>query len=78
MSIWTSALPDFAFQFIGDYIAAVADASHVYTVWTDTRNGSACTAMDAFMLGQGPAPNLITQCPADWDNADIYLCTVSS
>jgi hypothetical protein len=77
VSVWTDFFPDFAFQFIGDYISAVADGSHVYTVWTDTRNGSPCAAMDDFMLGQGPAPDVITGCPSDWDNADIYIGTVS-
>ena len=76
-SVSICCFPDFSYQFIGDYISAVGDASHVYTVWTDTRNSSPCTAMDDFMLGQGPPPDVITQCPVDWDNADIYMGTVS-
>jgi hypothetical protein len=78
VSIFTGCgFPDCYGQFIGDYISAVADASHVYTAWTDTRNGSACRAMDDFLFGGGPAPDVITHCPVDWDNADIYLGTVS-
>jgi hypothetical protein len=77
VSVFPYYFPDSSYQFVGDYVSAVADSSHVYTVWTDTRNGSPCPAMDDFLLGQGPAPDLITQCSADWDNADIYLGTVS-
>jgi len=78
VSVYMAAFPNDTFPFVGDYISVVADASHVYTVWTDTRNGSPCAAMDDFLFGGGPPPDLITQCPADWDNADIYLGTVSS
>jgi hypothetical protein len=52
-----------AAQFLGDYITAVADSSHVYAVWTDSRNASPCAAVDAFRAGTGPKPNVITQCP---------------
>lgn len=66
-----------AVQFLGDYITAVADASHLYVVWTDTRNGKSCAAVDAFRLdvllnGTGTPPNLST-CSAEFGNADIYL-----
>ncbi len=53
-----------AAQFLGDYITAVADSSHVYAVWTDSGNASPCAAVDAFRAGTGPKPNVITQCPA--------------
>ncbi len=65
-------------QFIGDYISAVADASHVYAVWTDGRNGSTCAAIDAYELGTGPKPNVIQECPTTFGNTDIYLGTVST
>jgi hypothetical protein len=65
-------------QFIGDYISAVADGSHVYAVWTDGRNGSTCAAIDAYALGAGPKPNVIQQCPTTFGNTDIYLGTVST
>ncbi|MFN8585834.1 MAG: sialidase family protein [Dehalococcoidia bacterium] len=70
-----------AVQFLGDYIAAVADASHLYVVWTDTRNGATCAAVDAFRLqvlatGTGTPPSL-ADCPSGFGNADIYLGTVT-
>jgi hypothetical protein len=63
-------------QFLGDYITAVADASHVYAVWTDSRNATPCAAVDAFRAG-GLKPNVITQCPTTFGNTDIVLGTVA-
>jgi hypothetical protein len=60
-------------QFLGDYITAVADASHVYAVWTDSRNATPCAAVDAYRAGTGSKPNVITQCPTTFGNTDIYL-----
>jgi hypothetical protein len=60
-------------QFLGDYITAVADSSHVYAVWTDSRNASTCTAIDAFRARTGPKPDVITQCPTTFGNTDIFL-----
>jgi hypothetical protein len=64
-------------QFLGDYITVVADASHVYAVWTDSRNATPCAAVDAFRAGTGPKPNVITQCPTTFGNTDIFLGIVS-
>jgi hypothetical protein len=64
-------------QWTEDILSAVADSSHVYVAWTDTRNSATCKAMDDYLLGLGPAPDLITQCPPNWNNPDIYLGTVS-
>jgi hypothetical protein len=64
-------------QFIGDYISAASDGSHVYAVWTDGRNGSPCAAIDAYSLGTGPKPNVIQQCPVNFGNTDIFLGTVT-
>jgi len=60
-------------QFLGDYITAVADGSHVYAVWTDSRNATPCTAVDAFRARTGPKPDVITQCPNTFGNTDIFL-----
>ncbi|HVH30533.1 MAG TPA: sialidase family protein [bacterium] len=66
-------------QFLGDYITAVADASHVYAVWTDSRNATPCDAVDAFRATQNVAdkPNVIGQCPTTFGNTDIVLGTVT-
>ena len=60
-------------QFLGDYITAVADSSHVYAVWTDSRNATPCAAVDAFRAGTAGAPDVITQCPTTFGNTDIFL-----
>jgi hypothetical protein len=72
-----SSTNSLAAQFLGDYITAVADSSHVYAVWTDSRNASPCAAVDAFRAGTGPKPNVITQCPATFGNTDIFIGIVS-
>ena len=64
-------------QFLGDYITAVADASHVYAVWTDSRNARPCAAVDAFRAGTAGKPNVITQCPTTFGNTDIFLGTAT-
>ncbi len=64
-------------QFLGDYITAVADSTHVYAVWTDSRNALPCTDVDKFRAGTGPKPDVITQCPNTFGNTDIFLGTVS-
>jgi hypothetical protein len=60
-------------QFLGDYVSAVSDGTHVFGVWTDTRNGSPCAAVDAFRAGTSPKPNVTTQCPTNFGDSDIYL-----
>jgi hypothetical protein len=66
-------------QFLGDYITAVADGSHVYAVWTDSRNATSCDAVDAFRVTQSLAdkPNVISQCPITFGNTDIVLGIVT-
>jgi hypothetical protein len=68
-----SSTNSLAAQFLGDYITAVADSSHVYAVWTDSRNATPCAAVDAFRAGTGPKPDVITQCPNTFGNTDIFL-----
>ena len=64
-------------QFLGDYITAVADGTHLFAVWTDSRNASPCAAVDAFRAGTDPKPDVITDCPTTFGNTDIFLGIVS-
>jgi hypothetical protein len=64
-------------QFLGDYITAVADSSHVYAVWTDSRNAASCASVDSFRAGTDPKPDVITSCPTTFGNTDIFLGVVS-
>ncbi len=68
-----SSTNSLAAQFLGDYITAVADSSHVYAVWTDSRNATSCAAVDAFRAGTAGKPDVITQCPTTFGNTDIFL-----
>lgn len=64
-------------QFLGDYITAVADASHVFAVWTDSRAATPCAAVDAFRAGTAGKPNVIASCANTFGNTDIFLGVVS-
>lgn len=66
-------------QFLGDYITVVADTSHVYAVWTDSRNATPCDAVDAFRATQSLAdkPNVLAQCANTFGNSDIVLGIVT-
>jgi hypothetical protein len=72
-----SSTNSLAAQFLGDYITAVADSSHVYAVWTDSRNATPCAAVDAFRAGTAGGPDVITQCPITFGNTDIFLGIIS-
>jgi hypothetical protein len=68
-------------QFLGDYATAVASDSTGWFVWTDTRNDTACAAVDAFRAGTGPKPNPDTSCPPStsgqlFGNSDIFVGAV--
>jgi len=69
-------------QFLGDYATAVASNSTGWFVWTDTRNETACAAVDAFRSGTGSKPNPDTACPPSasgqlFGNSDIFVGAVS-
>ncbi len=72
-----SSTNSLAAQFLGDYITTVADATHVFAVWTDSRNASSCTAVDNFRAGTASKPNVIANCPTTFGNTDIFLGIVS-
>jgi hypothetical protein len=72
-----SSTNSLAAQFLGDYITVVADASHVYAVWTDSRNATPCAAVDAFRAGTAGKPDVITKCSTTFGNTDIFLGIVS-
>jgi hypothetical protein len=55
----------------------MADASHVYAVWTDTRTATPSAAVDAFRAGTASKPDVITHCPTTFGNTDIFLGRVS-
>jgi hypothetical protein len=75
-----SSTLDLSAQDLGDYITAVADSrgGKVFAVWTDSRNATPCSAVDAFRANPtAGAPDIITQCSLTFGNTDIFLGTVS-
>jgi hypothetical protein len=67
-------------QFIGDYNGAAAspDGSFWFS-WTDTRNGSACAAVDDWRASgfTTTKPNIYDVCPAGFGDSDIYVAHVT-
>jgi hypothetical protein len=70
-------------QFIGDYIDTVSGPSSAYVVWTDSRNASACAAVDAFRSQvyagskTAVAPNPDTACSTGFGNTDTMVDVVT-
>lgn len=68
---------------IGDYVYATATATYGAGVWTDARDASLCSAVQAwraasFAAGQRVLPGApwpISDCPADFGNTNIYAAT---
>jgi hypothetical protein len=72
-----SSHPEFAFEFLGDYIYAVATRTYGAAVWTDVRNAAVCPAVNAYRQsletgGSVPRPAPNSDCPATFGNSDIF------
>jgi len=69
-------------QFIGDYIGIVAGQDTAWAVWTDTRNGAACAAVNAYRSAiyggsrTAVAPNPNTSCPSNFGDIDTYVASI--
>ena len=72
-----SSANNLAVQFIGDYNGAAAGSDGAFWFsWTDSRNGSACSAVDDYRAGTGPRPNIYDSCDPTFGNTDIYVAKV--
>lgn len=69
----------FPLEFVGDYNSAVSDSrgGGVFAVWGDMRNAARCAAVDALRWSNGQPVDIITQCPTNFGNTDIYLGKVT-
>jgi hypothetical protein len=67
------------YEFGGDYNSAVSDSrgGAVFAVWADMRNAARCDAVDALRWSTGSPVDVITQCPVNFGNADIFLTKVT-
>ena len=69
-------------QFLGDYIGIVDGPQQAYLVWTDTRDATACPAVDAYRSqvyagGQPVAPNPDQACATSFGNTDTMAAAVT-
>ena len=70
-------------QFWGDYNTLVSATANAWFIYTDSRTGAACTAVDAFQHGvdgSGPAtakPAPENACPAQFGNTDAFVSKVT-
>jgi hypothetical protein len=77
-----SAQNNLARQFWGDYNTLVSTNTTAYFIYTDSRNGAGCPAVDAYQhsLDAGapiakPAPP--SACPAQFGNTDVFVSKIS-
>jgi hypothetical protein len=65
-------------EFLGDYVYAVATRTYGAGVWNDTRNADDCAAIDNWRMALRtgdttvPRPAVLTDCPANFGNSDIF------
>jgi len=69
-------------QFIGDYIGIVDGPRQAYLVWTDSRDATACAAVDAYRSevyagGKPVAPNPDQACATSFGNTDTMAAAVT-
>ena len=69
-------------QFLGDYVGIVSGPHAAYLVWTDSRNATACAAVNDYRQAvysgsrTAVAPNPDQVCAASFGNTDTYEATV--
>jgi len=70
-------------QFWGDYNTLASTNAAAYFIYTDSRNGAGCAAVDAYQHGidgSGPAttkPAPENVCPAQFGNTDIFVSAIT-
>jgi hypothetical protein len=78
-----SAQNDLQAQFWGDYNTLVSSNAKAWFIYTDSRNGAGCTAVDAYQHavdGSGPsAPKPAPQlaCPSQFGNTDVFVSVIT-
>ena len=78
-----SAQNNLARQFWGDYNTLVSTDEQAWFIYTDSRNGVGCPAVDAYQHGadgSGPVvdkPAPPTDCDAQFGNTDVYVSKIT-
>jgi hypothetical protein len=78
-----SAQNNLALQFWGDYSTLASTNSTALFIYTDTRSGAGCPAVDAYQHGLDgtgpsvakPAPGSV--CPAQFGNSDVFVSKIT-
>jgi len=78
-----SAQNNLARQFWGDYNTLASTSANAFFIYTDSRNGAGCAAVDAFQHGvdgsgpvtSKPAPGNV--CPAQFGNTDVFVSKIA-
>jgi hypothetical protein len=78
-----SAQNNLARQFWGDYNTLASTSANAFFIYTDSRNGAGCAAVDAFQHGvdgsgpvtSKPAPGNV--CPAQFGNTDVFVSKIT-
>ena len=64
-------------QFWGDYNSLVSSNSAAWFIYTDTRNGVGCAAVDAYQKGLAGKPAPEDVCPAQYGNSDTFVSKIT-
>ena len=72
-----SAQNNLALQFWGDYNTLVSTSTHAWFIYTDSRGGIGCPAVDAYQQGLQPKPAPSTDCPSAFGNTDVFVSVIT-
>jgi BNR repeat-like domain len=72
-----SAQNNLARQFWGDYNTLVSTNANAFFIYTDSRTGVGCSAVDAFQHGTASKPAPGTDCGAQFGNTDAFVSKIT-
>ncbi len=64
-------------QFWGDYNTLVSNTGNAWFIYTDTRNGEGCTAVDNFQKELAPKPAPQNSCGPQFGNSDTFVSKIT-
>jgi len=64
-------------QFWGDYNTLVSTNANAFFIYTDSRNGAGCLAVDAFQHGTASKPAPGADCGAQFGNTDAFVSKIA-
>jgi hypothetical protein len=72
-----SAQNNLAAQFWGDYNTLVSNNANAWFIYTDSRNGAGCKAVDDFQKGLVPKPAPQNSCDPQFGNSDTFVSKIT-